>query len=174
MQRKTSPIVRRAPALLLPHFHLSRAQVLGWSHLLLPQHRPVNPLHQLRRGRILHSPQARHRSAQFRVRPVQESIRGKMRYSVLAQFCALPTGLSTSISFLFLSCEHRISVESREQPKERLFAQIQDFHSGFQGRGSDETLTHSPTTICGKPAVVREDAAGYQDSRRTSGGAKGQ
>src|SRR5262245_29230504 len=73
--------------------------------------------------------------------------------------------------FVFLSCEHRISVESREQPKERLFAQIQGFHSGFHGRGSDKTLTNSPTTICGKPLVVRVDAAGYQESRRTSGGA---
>src|SRR5262249_42904811 len=62
VQHKSSPIVRRSPALLLPHIYLRRPQRLGWSHLFLSQHRPVKPLHQLRRRRILHSPQTRHHS----------------------------------------------------------------------------------------------------------------
>src|SRR5262245_1528127 len=64
--------------------------------------------------------------------------------------------------FVLFSCEYRISVESREQPRERLFAQIQDFHSELRCERADKILTRSPTTICGRPAPVRESALGDQ------------
>src|SRR5262252_9097641 len=51
VQHEPPPVVRRSPALLLPHFYLRRAQRLGGAHLFLSQHRPVKPLHQLRRRR---------------------------------------------------------------------------------------------------------------------------
>src|SRR5262245_65989632 len=52
--------------------------------------------------------------------------------------------------FVFLSCEHRNSVEAREQHKERQFSQIQAFHTGDHGTGCDKRPTNSQTTICGK------------------------
>src|SRR5215510_8665918 len=84
LEHEPAPVKRRPPLRSFPHIDLRRAQGRRRSHSVL-QHPAVEPLHQLRGGRVMRLPQTRHHTRRSRVHKSARQPNQSFAFDFLAQ-----------------------------------------------------------------------------------------